>query len=202
MAWIWMAKRPVCRTPRRVVRRGDGWWTRAWSFVSEETVLSTGRRCSRFRRLRSSWPWSPSCAADVLLRRCVSLWESGSPGTRGVACPGSTRSSRGCGAGKSADVLVVGVVGRERRLAEGDEGRPRLCQRSGAEGAAGDSGAEVECRSHRLAGSHRGRAGETAGRRGCREKLDATEKSTRRERPCAHRGMASANTYHESCWER
>jgi hypothetical protein len=188
------------------VRRGDGWWTRAWSFVSEETVLSTGRRCSRFRRLRSSWPWSPSCAADVLLRRCVSLWESGSPGTRGVACPRPTRSSRGCGAGGSTDALVVEVVGRVRRLAAGDVGRPRLRQRSIAEEAAGDLGAEVGCRSYRLAGRLRGRPGGSAERRGCREKLVARDRSRRGrcgwERPYAHRGMASANTYHECCRER
>ena len=158
MPWLWMAMRAVCYSPRRAERRGGGWWTRAWSFVFEETVRSSGRKVLRLWRRLPACPQRPACAVGGVLRRWVSLWESGSPGTRGVACPGSARSSRGCGAGESADVLVVGVVERVCRLAAGDEGRPRRCQRSVAEGAAGDLEAEVGGRSHRLAGCLRGRA--------------------------------------------
>jgi len=158
LPWLWMAMRAVCYSPRRAERRGGGWWTRAWSFVFEETVRSSGRKVLRLWRRLPACPQRPACAVGGVLRRWVSLWESGSPGTRGVACPGSARSSRGCGAGESADVLVVGVVERVCRLAAGDEGRPRRCQRSVAEGAAGDLEAEVGGRSHRLAGCLRGRA--------------------------------------------
>ena len=114
MAWLWMAMRAVCRSLRRAVRRGSGWWTGAWNFVSEETLRPSGRRLWRIWRRLPSWPQRPACAAGVLLRRCVSLQESGSPGTRGVACPGSTRSGQGCGAGETADVLVDGGGGRGR----------------------------------------------------------------------------------------
>ena len=175
MAWLWMAMRAVCRTLRRAVRRGGGWWTRAWNFVAEEPVRTSGRRVWRLWRRLPFWPQRAACAAGVTLLRCVSRREARSPGTRGVACPGSTRSGQGCGAGETADVLVVEAVGRVRRLAAGGGGRPRRCRRSVAEGEAGDLGAAVGCRSHLSAGCLRGRPGGTAGQRGCREKLDATE---------------------------
>jgi len=97
---------------------------------------------------------------------------------------------------------MAGQRGCKGRLDATENGRPRQCQRSVAERAAGDLGAAVGCRNQMLAGCLRGRPGGKAGQQGCRQKLDATQRSARRERPDVDRRTVVVDKCHERCRRR